>query len=229
MLTYLIFVGIMAVSLPAGKCGVQCLSTPKKGKIMKTKAVIISCLMAAAIVALNYQHSWAESQQQPSSFKIGVVNIERVFQECKRNARYVEQSRAEQQKIISELEKISKEIDAEKAGLKTLKPGSPDYVELMKQMFQKQASLQAQQEFHKQHMTLKDQKWTEQLYEDILDTVEQAAKQKKLDLVLTKDQISLPAQSATELMMTIRTHKILYSAGCINITGEIIAKLDAKE
>ena len=196
---------------------------------MKTKAVIISCLMAAAIVALNYQHSWAESQQQPSSFKIGVVNIERVFQECKRNARYVEQSRAEQQKIISELEKISKEIDAEKAGLKTLKPGSPDYVELMKQMFQKQASLQAQQEFHKQHMTLKDQKWTEQLYEDILDTVEQAAKQKKLDLVLTKDQISLPAQSATELMMTIRTHKILYSAGCINITGEIIAKLDAKE
>ena len=66
----------------------------KKGKIMKTKAVIISCLMAAAIVALNYQHSWAESQQQPSSFKIGVVNVERVFQECKRNARYIEQSRA---------------------------------------------------------------------------------------------------------------------------------------
>ena len=196
---------------------------------MKIKAVIISCLMAAAILALNYQHSWAASQQQPSSFKIGVVNVERVFQECKRNARYVEQSRAEQQKIISELEKISKEIDAEKAGLKTLKPGSPDYVELMKQMFQKQASLQAQQEFHKQHMTLKDQKWTEQLYEDILDTVEQVAKQKKLDLVLTKDQISLPAQSTTELMMIIRTHKILYSAGCINVTGEIIAKLDAKE
>ncbi len=196
---------------------------------MKIKAVIISCLMAASILALNYQHSWAASQQQPSSLKIGVVNVERVFQECKRNARYMEQSRAEQKKIISELEKISKEIDAEKAGLKTLKPGSPDYVELMKQMFQKQASLQAQQEFHKQHMTLKDQKWTEQLYEDILDTVEQSAKQKKLDLVLTKDQISLPAQSATELMMTIRTHKVLYSAGCINITGEIIAKLDAKE
>ena len=196
---------------------------------MKIKAVIISCLMAASILALNYQHSWAESQQQPSFLKIGVVNVERVFQECKRNARYVEQSRAEQKKIISELEKISREIDAEKAGLKTLKPGSPDYVELMKQMFQKQASLQAQQEFHKQHMTLKDQKWTEQLYQDILDTVEQVAKQKGLDLVLTKDQISLPAQSATELMMTIRTHKILYSAGCINITGEIIAKLNAKE
>ncbi len=196
---------------------------------MKIKAVIISCLMAASILVLNYQHSWAKSQQQPSSFKIGVVNVERVFQECERNARYVEQSRAEQKKIISELEKISKEIDAEKAGLKTLKPGSPDYIELMKQMFQKQASMQAQQEFHKQHMTLKDQKWTEQLYQDILDTVEQVAKQKGLDLVLTKDQISLPAQSATELMMTIRTHKTLYSAGCINITGEIIAKLNAKE
>jgi len=196
---------------------------------MKTKAVIISCLIAASILALNYQHSWAKSPQQPSFLKIGVVNVERVFQECKRNTRYVEQSRAEQQKIISELEKISKEIDAEKAGLKTLKPGSPDYVELMKQTFQKQASLQAQQEFHKQHMTLKDQKWTEQLYEDILDTVEQVAKQKKLDLVLTKDRISLPSPSATELMMTIRTHKILYSAGCINITGEVIAKLDAKE
>jgi len=36
MLTYLVFFGIMVVSLPAGKCGVQCpsnLRKKKKGKL----------------------------------------------------------------------------------------------------------------------------------------------------------------------------------------------------
>ena len=196
---------------------------------MKTKAVLFGCLIILAALSMNHQYSWAESKDQLPSFKVGVVDVEKVFQQCKRNASYREQTQAEQEKIIAELEKAAREIEAEKAGLKALKPESEDYLEMMKQTFQKQASLQAQQEFYKQQMALKDQRWTEQLYVDILSIVEIVAEQKGLDMVLTKEQIQLPAPSINELMITVRTHKLLYSGGCIDITGEVTAKLDAKK
>lgn len=196
---------------------------------MKTKAVVFGCLIIFVALSVNHQYSWAESTGQLSSFKVGVVDVEKVFQQCKRNAGYREQAQAEQEKIIAELEKASREIEAEKAGLKALKPESDDYLEMMKQTFQKQASLQAQQEFYKQQMALKDQRWTEQLYVDILSIVEEVAGQKGLDMVLTKEQVQLPAPSINELMMVVRTHKLLYSGGCIDITGEVTAKLDAKK
>ncbi len=195
---------------------------------MKTKAVILGCLIVAGILSMNNPYSRAELAPSPS-FKVGVVNVEKVFQQCKRNASYREQTQAEQEKIIAELEKAAREIEAEKTGLKALKPESADYLELMKQTFQKQAILQAQQEFYKQQMTLKDQRWTEQLYLDILSIVEEVAGQKGFDMVLTKEQIELPAPSINELMLTVRTHKLLYSGGCIDITGEVTAKLDIKK
>ncbi|GAF74646.1 unnamed protein product, partial [marine sediment metagenome] len=135
----------------------------------------------------------------------------------------------EQDRIIAELQRLSKDIEAERAGLRTLKEGSSDHLALMREILTKQASLQAQQEFHKRQMEFKDQRWTEELYKDILRITGEVAEQKGLDLVFESDEIELPAPSATELMMTIRTHKLLYSGGCLDITDEVMARLDAEE
>lgn len=160
---------------------------------------------------------------------VGVVSIRKIFQDCKKNARYREETAAEQNKVISELERLSKEIEAEKAGLATLKTGSSDYMALMKEIFLKRASLQAQQEFHKQQLSLKDQRWTEELYQEILQITRQVAEQKGLGLVFEKGEVELPALSANELMLTIRTHKLLYGGGCLDITDEVMARLDKEK
>ncbi|MCK4913536.1 MAG: OmpH family outer membrane protein [Planctomycetes bacterium] len=197
---------------------------------MKIKITIISCLIAAAVLVMGAKEEKTESQSaQIAVMKIGVVNVREIFQNCKRNESYRQQATAEQDKIIAELEKLAKEIEAEKAGLKTLKVGSSDYMELMKELMSKQANLQAQQEFYKQQIELKDQQWTEKLYEDILRQTAIVAEQNRLAVVFEKDEIDLPAANANDLMLTIRTHKILYSGGAEDITAEVMEKLNVME
>jgi Skp family chaperone for outer membrane proteins len=209
---------------------------------MKIKMMGLSCLIVAIVLFAGYQYSMAKSKTDAESIakkevknpdaassKIGVVSVRKVFENCKRNAKYREEAKAEQDKIIADLEKMKADIDAGKAGLKTRKEGSNDYMALVKEVLEKQAGYQAQQEFQKQQIELKDQRWTEQLYKDILKIVQQIAQNKGMDMVFEADEPQFPSASVNELMLFIRTHKLLYSAGCMDITDEVLAMLDAND
>ena len=161
--------------------------------------------------------------------KIGVVSVEKIFQDCKRSVKYREEAIAERDRVNAELGKLKAEIDAEKEGLKTLKAGSSDYMSLMKEVLTKQANLQVQQTFYEQQMALKEQKMVEGLYKDILRETSEVAKQKDLDLVFERSEPELSAPSAKELTATISTHKLVYSGELLDITDEVMARLDSEE
>lgn len=171
----------------------------------------------------------AEMKQSGPGPKVAVVSIREIFQQCKRGVSYREEAIAEQNRIIAELEKLSKEIEAEKAGLKTLKENSSDYMVRAKELFEKQASYQARQEFYKQQMELKDQLWTKELYQDILRIAGEVAKEKGLDLVFREDGVDFSETNTAELGLAMRMQKLLYSGGCLDITNEVTARLDAGE
>jgi Skp family chaperone for outer membrane proteins len=171
----------------------------------------------------------AEPKQSSVGLKAAVVSIRKIFQECKRGVSYREEAIAEQDRVIAELERLSKEIEAEKAGLKTLKENSSDYMASAKELFEKQASYQAQQEFYKQQMELKDKLWTKEIYQDILRIAGEVAKERGLDLVFREDEIDFSETNANELGLAMRVQKLLYSGGCLDITDEVTARLDAEK
>ncbi len=171
----------------------------------------------------------AELKQSGPGLKAAVVSIRRIFQQCQRSASYRKEATAEQNRIVAELEELSQEIEAERAGLKTLKEDSVDYMLRAKGLFEKQANYQARQEFYKQQMGLKDQLWTKELYQDILRIAGEIAKEKGLDVVFREDEVDFSETDATELGLAIRVQKLLYSGGCLNITDEVIAQLDAEK
>ena len=196
---------------------------------MKTKVVVLSCLIGAVALSVGYESGWAKSNPEadvPAS-KISVVNVRKIFRDCKKIANYRQEVITERNRVEAELEKLAREIEAESAGLKTLKQGSDDHLKLIKDILAKQANSQAQQNFYEQQMTLKEQKMIEQLYEDILRETGKVAEQKNLIMVLTKDEVEFPALGLNDAMMTIRTNKLLYSGGCLDITDEVMALLDA--
>lgn len=171
----------------------------------------------------------AELKQSGSGLKIAVVSIRKIFQVCKRGVSYGEEANAERDRIFAELDKLDKEIEAEKAGLKTLKENSSDYMARAKELFEKQASYQARQEFYKQQMELKDKLWTKEIYQDILRIAGEVAKEKGLDLVFREDEIDFSETNANELGLAMRVQKLLYSGGCLDITDEVTARLDAEK
>jgi Skp family chaperone for outer membrane proteins len=200
---------------------------------MKTQKTIVIGLIAAMIIGtVGYESLFAETKaaKTPSgSTKIALVSIRSVFQNCKKNKDYKDKMTAEQDKIIGELEKLNKEIDAIQADLKTRKTGSDEYLKLLKDIAEKKAYLESQKTYYQEQFKVRDQSWTEKMYLEILDVVGRIAKQKGYDLVLEKDEIELPATSATELMLIIRTHKVLYNNEDMDITNEVLAAVDSQQ
>lgn len=211
---------------------------------MKIKTIVLVCLVVSIALLMADTYSWAGSEGAPntkisafgrtkstskSAVKIGVVSILKVFQNYKGNEKYRQSAAAERARAEAELEKLSKEIEAEEAGLKTLKAGSDDYLARVKQIITKRASLQAQQEFYKQREALKEQQWTEKVYKDVLRITAEVAKKKDLDIVLEKDEPEFPLSNYSELMTVMSTHKVLYSRGCVDISDEVMARLNAEQ
>ena len=200
----------------------------EKGKIMKLKSIIV---MVLVIVMSGFiMNAWAEkaaSSPDNKCLKIGVVSVSKIIKECKRYTKYGQEMTAEQDKLETELESLSKDIDASKSKLKMLKPSSADYLAGMKDIFDKRASLQARQEFFKQQIDIRQQTFLEQLFKDVVKATGEVAKNKGFDLVLEKSEPDLPASSYNELMLKVYTHKVLYNSGCEDITDAVLAKVDA--
>ena len=198
---------------------------------MKIKTMVLCYLAGVVVLAMaptSNKRGQAQSKGDIPSSKIGTVSIMKVFRDCKSSAAHRSQLNAERNVIIAELKKLATEIQAKEAGLKALKQDSSDYLARRKEIINKQASMKAQEDFGKEQMMLKQYKWSKELYQDILLIISELAKEKGLDLVLEKDEIDLLALSVNEISQTIRTHKVLYSGGCIDITDEVVARLDNK-
>lgn len=202
----------------------------KERKVMKIRsAIILSCLTGVIFLSIGYEYSRAEQKADTPGLKIGVVSVRKVLRGCKKSARYKIEVLADQGRTNAELEELSKQIEAQEAGLKALKPGSIDYLAQLKELVDKRYDLEAQREFNKQQSALKHHRWTEELYKEILQITKELAEQKGLDLVFEKDEPEFPVTSSEELVMILNTHKLLYSAGCSDLTNEVIARLDAKQ
>ena len=195
---------------------------------MKIRLIILSFLAGAVVLFMTSGSGLAKSKSETlkSARHIGVVSIQKIMRNSKRSAAYREKAIAEYGRMKADLEKMGREIEAQKAGLEKLKSGSSDYMVRLKEMLEKQGSLRAREEFYKQQMTMQEQKLTEELYKDILLKVKQVAAQKGLDIVFEQSEPEFPMTSASELTLTISTHKVLYSAGYLDISDEVLAKLD---
>jgi len=195
---------------------------------MKIKAAILVVLMSVILIGMSLDGVLA-AEDEKGSLKVGVVSVRRILLECTRATTYREQVMVEGQKLEQELQQLSQEVDRDKAGLSAFKSGSSDYMALLKQVFEKQGKLQAQQEFFKQQMSMLEQGIIEQLFKDIIVMTETVAKEKGFDLVFEKSEPELPAANSNELTLTISTHKLLYSGNSEDITSEVLARLNSAQ
>lgn len=194
---------------------------------MKIKMVLLGCIIFCILLFSGYEYTSAQPGEPAS--KIGVMSVERVLRDCKATAEYREQMKAEGDKMAAEMDVLSKEIQALKAGLQlgTLVVGSSDYFKQHWELAQKQAELNARKEYIPNQQMLQQQLWTQKIYQKILEAAKEVGAEKGLILVLEKSEPEFPIQS--DFGLVIGTHKVLYSGECPDITDDVIAKMDAEE
>jgi Skp family chaperone for outer membrane proteins len=186
---------------------------------------VIVCVLAC-FAALEYVRAAPQVPGPPA--KIGVVSMREVFRISKKHAQYSQQAMARQARARAQLIDLSKQAESEEAELKTLRQGTADYTKQLQVVLETRAKLQTQQEFFKQQSMLDDKKWLEDLYQAFIRATQAVAKDRGLDLVLERTEPEFPVPSE-ELMTTLYMHKVLYNAGCVDLTHEVTARLDADD
>jgi len=193
---------------------------------MKAKTMFLGCFAGAVILAMGYEYSQAQPKANESSLKIGVVSIGRALRNCKAMVEYRKRVIAENGKMDIEVQRLLKETQALTAGLKALNTDSSDYQVRYRELLHKQGDLKTLQDFNPRRKMSRELKWTQDVYKEILQITKELAREKSLDLVLGVDEPEFPIQRYEELVMTLSTHKVLYSERCVDLTNEVVARLD---
>jgi Skp family chaperone for outer membrane proteins len=200
-----------------------------KGSSMKTQGIVIVILVSIIItLGIGYEHGLAQDQEQIKPTKVATVGVNIIFMKSQKHAQWQQQMDEYKNQVNAELDKMNKELEAVKADMKMRKPGSNDYIERERSSMEKEAQLKSRNEFYNAEAMLRIQRWTEQLYGDILDASAKVAKEKGFDMVVAKRQLQFPSQGMDDLMDTIRSNAILYNADHMDITDAVLAVIDGE-
>ncbi|NLH16526.1 MAG: OmpH family outer membrane protein [Phycisphaerae bacterium] len=195
---------------------------------MKSKGIVFGGLLIGLLTMIGYQQgqvSAAKSAVSPA--KVGVVSIDKILKNSKKHEAWKKTMDAEEARIRAEFDKAKSELDLLQADMKTRTKGSEDYQKLGREYAEKEALLKAKDSYYEQEMTTKVQAWTETLYQDIQKRVGEVAKKNGLDIVIAREDTEYPAVSMRDLLLTIRTNKVMYYSDSLDITDEVLASLDA--
>ncbi|MHC4071711.1 MAG: OmpH/Skp family outer membrane protein [Planctomycetota bacterium] len=196
---------------------------------MKTKIVVLGCLMGVVVLFFVHEFSLAQPNAGNPTSKIGLVSVSSAMSDCKATATFSTKMAAENNQMKADEEDIATDIKTLTGALGALVPGSSDYMTQYKQLLQKQGELKGLQEFNNSQRGLRPRAWAEKVYKEVLRITKEVAAKKGLDLVLERSEPTFPIQGADQLMMTLSTHKVLYGGGCTDITDDVIAELDKIE
>jgi Skp family chaperone for outer membrane proteins len=193
---------------------------------MSGKTIAMSVLVGAAALLAALQYGHAASQATAPASRIGVVSVRDVFNGSKKHAQYQAQLAQRVSKARAQIEELNKQVETAEVELKGLRQGTADYVKQYQAVLEVRSKLQNEQELLKAQRMAEDKKWFEDLYQEALKAIEVLAKEKGLDLVLERSEPKFPLASE-EVWSTVGTHKVLYSGGCVNLTNDVIDRVDA--
>lgn len=198
---------------------------------MKRSVMLLGCLIGVVVLFAVHQYGVAQANSAKPALPVATIGITQAIRDCKATAKYREKTTAENNLMDAEEKHLIAQIDSLAGQLRSgaLKPDSPDYMQQYQDLLQKQAELKIMQELNPQKKMLKHQLWSEKLYKEILRITKELGAQKGLALVLAVDEPEFPMTRYEDLAMALRTHKVLYNGGCLDLTGEVVAELDKME
>ncbi|MBM4027828.1 MAG: OmpH family outer membrane protein [Planctomycetes bacterium] len=193
---------------------------------MNGKTITTGILAGALALVAVMQYRPAASQTTAPATRIGLVSIRDVFNGSKKHALYQAQLAKRAGQTNAQLDDLAKQVQEEERELKTVRPGTADHLKQSQVVLEARSKLRNQEELIKLQRMTEDKKWFEDLYQEALRATEVVAKERGLDLVLERSEPRFPIPNE-EMWSTLGTHKVLYGGGAVDLTNDVIARVDA--
>ena len=198
---------------------------------MKSRETVV-CAVLVVVLLFGVYHEFSGAAGDGGKLlpaRIATVSIQKILNEGEKGVMWDLKIKIEKEKMRAELKKLDDEIVAERVILKTRKPESSDYDRLSRELMGKIIMLKAKDNFFQQDIMIRQERWTENAFKQVLAAIEKVAKDKGVDIVLAKEGYQWPTRSANELASVIQTSTVLYGAAGLDITDAVLSAWNAAE
>lgn len=192
---------------------------------MRTRMMLLCCGVCVVVSLLpnlsglgNAANRAADGPQ-----KIAVVRVLEILRDQAGSGEHRKEMMTLRNQATRELEQLSREGNEQEQALKTFTIGSDDYIQQLGKVMEMQARYQSRKEFLDRQMSMKQQLWTQQTYDQIVRATTEVANARGYGLVLAADPNGLPLSETFSGMIAMQ--KVVYSGGCPDLTDEVRAKL----
>lgn len=186
---------------------------------------IFTSLLCMAALSVAAPHAGA--QNAPAG-KTGVVDLVRVFNDCKQIKDLNEFFRQRRKELSDEAENRRKALDEAEIKVRAFRPDSPDFAKARNDFSNQQIEFKVWTETKQREVQGDEFRWMERMYEECCAIVQKLAEQRGLDLVLLSEPFNADAaqEDLPALQAQIRARKVLYFAPRIDLTPAVIEELD---
>jgi Skp family chaperone for outer membrane proteins len=203
---------------------------------MKKRNIILGVLLAVLLVVIVcIENSCASKDKSLLPPRIAVVSVRELFDNSTFKTQTEKELSDEGEKRFADIKKLEQDIEVDKNAISKLKVDSPEYMTALKALLVKQSQYEAEKEFYQQDLTLKEMHSKENIYRKILESIAEVAKEKGYNMILNRDdnylnqpESSPPAQNPTDMILTTKTHKLLYYDKDYDITQDVLITLNNK-
>jgi Skp family chaperone for outer membrane proteins len=184
---------------------------------------------AFAAVSALVAAPFAAAQDVP---RIAVVNPAKVFNEMQETKDLKQKMEADRKTITDEGQRKGQDVEDAKKRRALFNEGTDDFNKANKEYLEKVIAAQAWQELIKADLQRQQKSQMKNLFEKIEQATKEVAEAKKLDLVIVEQKTDLPSDldqiNVDQLRGLINQRTVLYNNGRLDITNEVLARVDAK-
>lgn len=190
------------------------------------------CMCIVVVVGLCFALSdsvWAQNSNTASNgLKIGVVDLNSVFEKYEKRKQYDTDLREEEKSYQTKINDKKKELVSLKDKIQMLDLGSQDRKKYEEEFERKNIELESYAKVAEKSLMRKYKESFERLYSEVLKEIEAIGKQNRYDLIIKKEEAELQSGGISEMQFKVGIKTVLYHSDAVDITNQVIDSLNKK-
>ena len=189
---------------------------------VRAPIMCIAFALLAGLICTNINLANAEAEE----FKIGIVDISSVFEKYQKRIDLDQELKEQEKGFQDEINKKRKEIIDLDEETQLLDLGSESRNSNENLLERKNVELEGYAKFAERQLLKKYKDFFENIYQEVVQKVEEIGKQEGFDLVIKKEESDVKSGKISDLQFKIGIRTVLYHSDSVDITLDVIDALN---
>ncbi len=189
---------------------------------VKKPIICLAFALLASLIYVNINIVNAEAED----FKIGVVDIGSVFEKYQKRIDLDQELKEQEKGFQDEINKKRKEIIDLDEETQLLDLGSESRSNNENLMERKNVELEGYAKFAERQLLKKYKDFFENIYQEVVQKVEEIGAQDGFDLIIKKEEADLKSGQISDLQFKIGIRTVLYHSDSVDITLDVVDTLN---